>query len=84
MLQDNRSLDTVTDTYKTLGRLESEVEFLKAEMREQSKKLDQVVVFVNEARGAKKAVIAMWFIAAAVGGAITTALSQVFGFIKTH
>ena len=77
-------MDTVTETYRTLGKLEAKMELFEAEMKDQSKKLDHVAVFIDEARGAKKAVIAMWFVAAAVGGAITTVLSQLMGYIKAH
>ncbi len=75
-------VDALTETYRSLGKLEAEVEFLKAEMREQTKKLDHVVKFIDEAGGAKKAVIAMWFIAGSVGALLTTGISHLVGLFK--
>lgn len=84
---DNPIIVSPTVSYdKTLGKVESDIGYLRTEMheirltqREQGVELRKLNAFLDQARGAKSAVIGMWLIAGAIGAALWNIAE---GFIK--
>lgn len=73
-----------SETDKTLGKLEAKVDYLEKSVSNMDHKLDDIQEFLAEAKGAKKAIIGMWFIAGALGSAVTYFANHFISFMKQN
>lgn len=85
----------INETDKTIGRLEAKVEYAektmleikaetKADMAEIKEELKQLNQFLDQARGAKVAIVGMWMLAGVVITAIWTVIENVFKYWKAN
>jgi hypothetical protein len=81
----------VQSTDKSLGKLESDINYLrdevheiKGDMKEHGLELKKLNQFLDQARGAKTALVGMWFLAGVVWSALTSAALYFSGFLRGH
>lgn len=92
MMSDKPIIVSPTVSYdKTLGKVESDINYLRNEMHEikadlknQASELRKLNAFLDQARGAKSAVVGMWLIAGTVGAAIWSVAERAFQFVGKH